>query len=118
MGVSDHYLLAVLNHPVSEAFVRTNTSPFRGGYYSHGKQFIEVLPVPVPSEEDREAIEGLVVQLISVLQQEATSRTPREKTLFERQSIDLRTQIEARVSTLFGLSPDEMDVIRAVPVPD
>lgn len=48
-AVTNLYLLAVLNHPLSEAFVRTNTSTFRGGYYSHGKQFIENLPIPVPT---------------------------------------------------------------------
>jgi type I restriction-modification system DNA methylase subunit len=116
-GVSDHYLLAVLNHPVSEAFVRMNTSTFRGGYYSHGKQFIEVLPVPVPSDEDRGAVEALVVQLISMLERVEAARTPHERTLLERQAVDLRGQVEARVTALFGLSAAEMDVIRAVPIP-
>jgi hypothetical protein len=116
-GVSDHYLLAVLNHPVSEAFVRTKTSTFRGGYYSHGKQFIEVLPVPVPSAADRSAVEALVIQLISMLERVEAARTPRERTLLERQAVDLRAQVEARITALFGLSAAEMDVIRAVPIP-
>ena len=64
VDISDHYLLAVLNHPISEAFIRTNTSTFRGGYYSHGKQFIENLPIPIPDEEQRTEIEDLVRTLI------------------------------------------------------
>lgn len=116
-GVSDHYLLAVLNHPVSEALLRTNTSTFRGGYYSHGKQFIEVLPVPIPSAADRVAIEALTGQLITMLDRAAAARTPHDKTLLERQAVDLRAQVEARITALFGLTGAEMDVIRAVPVP-
>ena len=65
-GLSNHYLLAVLNHRLSEAFVRTNTSVFRGGYYSHGKQFIKTLPIPVPGDERKREIEALVVRRIEM----------------------------------------------------
>ena len=58
--VSNHYLLAALNHPLSEAFVRTKTSVFRGGYYSHDKQFIDGLPIPVPDEQTMGEIEAMV----------------------------------------------------------
>jgi hypothetical protein len=116
-AITDYYLLALLNHPLSEAFIRTNTSPFRGGYYSHGKQFIEDLPIPIPSDPDRIAIEALVVQLIDVLAAVAAARTPQQKTISERQAADLRTQIETRVTNLLGLSTADMDLVRAVPVP-
>ena len=115
--VTNHYLLAVLNHPMSEAFVRNKTSSFRGGYYSHGKQFIEKLPVPVPTEAERAAIEALVAQLIDVLAAVAAARTPHQQTILQRQGDDLRAQIEARVTAVFGLSAADMDVVRAVPIP-
>lgn len=116
-GVTDHYLLAVLNHPVSEAAVRMNTSVFRGGYYSHGKQFIEDLAVPIPNEVDRAAIDALVVQLIAAQSDIVTARTPHDRSLAERQALDLRLQIEGQVTRLFGLTCAEMDIIRAVPPP-
>jgi type I restriction-modification system DNA methylase subunit len=115
--ISTHYLLAVLNHPLSEAFVRITTSPFRGGYYSHGKQFIEDLPIPVPAAPARSAVEALVVQMIDALDAVAGARTPHQKTLSERRVADLRAQIETHVAELFGLSAADMDVVRAVPVP-
>lgn len=116
-GVTDHYLLALLNHPVSEAFIRTNTSVFRGGYYSHGKQFIEDLPVPIPSEADRATIDALVIRLIAALTDVAAARTPHDRTLFERQAADLRQQIDGHITRLFGLTAADMDIIRAIPVP-
>lgn len=116
-GVTDHYLLAVLNHPISEAMVRTNTSVFRGGYYSHGKQFIEDLPVPTPDAADRAVIEALVVRLIAAHSDLAAARTPHDRTLFERQAFDLRQQVETNITRLFGLAPTDMDIVRAVPVP-
>lgn len=116
-GVTDHYLLAVLNHPVSEAFIRTNTSVFGGGYYSHGKQFIRDLPVPIPSDAIRATIDALVVRLIDAHSEIVTARMPRDRTLYERQAADLRQQIEDQITQLFGLTPADMAIICAVPVP-
>lgn len=115
--VSNHYLLAVLNHPLSEAFIRTKTSTFRGGYYSHGKQFIEALPIPIPAAPDRIVIENLVIDLINALDATARARTPHERTLNERVAVDLREQIERRVSAVFGLSAADMEIVQAVPIP-
>ena len=117
VAVTDHYLLAVLNHPLSEAFVRINTSVFGGGYYAHGKQFIENLPIPIPVAEVRFTIEALVRQMIEALDALAAARTPPEQALYERQATDLRAQIEARITAVFNLSAADMDVVRAVPVP-
>ena len=116
--VSNHYLLAVLNHPLSEAFVRTNTSPFRGGYYSHGKQFIETLPVPVPDDAPRDAIEALVRKLIGRLDDLAAAYMPRGRIRLERETTDLKRQIEQGVNQLFGLTDNDQSIINAVPIPD
>jgi hypothetical protein len=116
-GVTDLYLLAILNHPFSEALVRTNTSVFRGGYYSHGKQFIGSLPVPIPDATERYAIENLVQSLIDAAAAAAQARLPHKKRVREREVISLTAQVEAKVSALFGLSAADMAVIKAVPIP-
>ena len=97
--------------------MRINTSVFGGGYYAHGKQFIENLPIPIPVDEVRFAIEALVRQMIEALDALAAARTPPEQALYERQATDLRAQIEARITAVFNLSAADMDVVRAVPVP-
>jgi hypothetical protein len=117
MGISDLFLLAVLNHPLSEAIVRTIASVFRGGYYSHGKQFVKDLPVPIPSAEDRVAIEELVKRLMAALALRDSARTPHERTLHTRESVTLRTQIDGRVSALLGLSAEDLAIVMAVPIP-
>lgn len=114
---SNFFLLAVLHHPLSEAMVRTHTSPFRGGYYSHGKQFIEHLPIPAATPAQRAEIETLVVQLIAANDSAQAARVPHQKTLHERNAAALRDQIEARVSALFGLSPADVALAKAVPIP-
>ncbi|RFU12051.1 hypothetical protein DZD18_14005, partial [Rhodobacteraceae bacterium W635] len=115
--VSTLYLLAILNHPLSEAFVRTNTSPFRGGYYSHGKQFIESLPIPVPTEAQRIAIEAKVTELIASNDALTAARTQRAIRRKMREIHDLRVEIEQLVSAAFGLSDEELTTVDAVPIP-
>ncbi len=116
--VSNHYLLAALNHALSEAVVRTKTSVFRGGYYSHDKQFIDGLPIPVPDEETRGEIEGMVASLISMREGLVVARTPYERTRLNRSVNDLRQQIEYRMDGLFGLSDDDLAVVDSVPTPE
>jgi len=119
VGVSEShfFLLAVLHHPLSEAMIRTVTSPFRGGYYSHGKQFIEHLPMPSATSQQRERIEILVGQLLDANDRAATARLPHQRQLHERNAAVLREQIEDHISTLFGLSDEDMALVRAVPIP-
>jgi hypothetical protein len=114
---SNHFLLAVLHHPLCEAMVRTNTSTFRGGYYSHGKQFIEHLPVPPATPVQRAEVEGFVAQVIDAIEAAEQAKTPHQRTLHERNAQALKDAVEGRVSALFGLSADDMTVVRAVPVP-
>lgn len=115
--VSNFYLLAVLHHPLCEAMIRTNTSPFRGGYYSHGKQFIENLPIPAATDTERNEIERLVEDIIAANDASLASRIPHQRTVHERNAVALREQIENRVTALFGLSDADMAIIRAVPIP-
>lgn len=114
---TNFFLMAILHHPLSEAIIRTQTSLFRGGYYSHGKQFIGHLPVPDASLRQRQDVEQLVIQLITTNDALRDARTPHERTVQERRSVDLRGQIEVLVSELFGLSEEDMKLIRAVPAP-
>jgi hypothetical protein len=115
-GVSNKYLLAILNHPFSEALVRTKTSIFRGGYYSHGKQFIENLPVPIPDPVSLKSIEGLVDALLKAVADVSAARTPRVRVLKERAVAAVRAEIDAKVNKLFGLSSSDRTVVREVRV--
>jgi hypothetical protein len=114
---TNRFLLAVLHHPLCEAMVRMNTSTFRGGYYSHGKQFIEHLPVPAATPAQRAEIEALVVEMIMATDAQKAARTPHQRTLFERRVAELRLTIEDHVSGLFGLTPADLAIVMAVPVP-
>lgn len=116
--ISTLYLLAILNHPLYEAMIRTNTSVFRGGYYSHGKQFIKDLPIPVPDDEaTRVAVEEHAATVVSALEALNGARTPHERTRRARAARDARAQLERQVSALLSLSSEDLEIIESVPVP-
>lgn len=117
-NVSLNYLLAVLNHPLSEAIVRKNTSTFRGGYYSHGKQFIENLPIPEPSTVALTEINKLVTEMICVNSEAKAARMPHQRTAKEREAAMRRADIEVQINALFGLSDSDLETVRSVPVPN
>lgn len=41
------YIMGILSHPLVERMVKAGASEFRGAYYSHGKQFLENIPIRV-----------------------------------------------------------------------
>lgn len=43
-------LLAILHHPMVEAYVRSRADFFQGNYYTHKKQDLTPIPVPVPEK--------------------------------------------------------------------
>ena len=114
---TDYFLLAVLHHPLCEAMVRMNTSTFRGGYYSHGKQFIEHLPIPAATSAQRTEIEESVAAAIAAADALKEARTPHQQDLQKRRIATLRNEIEECVTALFELTTADMAVVSAVPVP-
>ncbi len=49
----DHrYLLALINSRLLDWLLKSISTPFRGGYYSWGKRYIERLPIVVPDLKD------------------------------------------------------------------
>lgn len=112
------YLMAVLCHPLSEAMVRSRTSVFRGGYYSHGKQFLTPLPVPDPGQAERDRIDGLVAQLIQAYEGLDAIRLPAQRAQAERDIARAKERIEEAITRAFDLNPDELTIVRGVPIPE
>jgi len=117
MVLTNFYLLAVLNHPLSEAFVRSNTSSFGGGYYSHGKQFIEDLPIPIATDAERATIEALVGDLVAAQDKLTAARTPNQRERVDRQIVEFRRQLDELITHAFELSETDLEIAKAVPVP-
>lgn len=116
------YLQAVLCHPVIEAMVRAVSSPFQGGYYSHGKQFIEGLPIPLVdlSKPVEKARHDRVVALVEELEAAGVAlkraSIPRVREVLARQRRALREELDKLVGRLLGVDDRDLETAQAVQV--
>lgn len=110
-------LLAILNHPLAEAVVRSHTSVFGGGYYSHGKQFISDILVPILSTKMRDAIADMVAEVIDARLTLANAKTPAEIDKASRRYHGLRDRLTDLVFDAFSMDDAEKQVVISVPMP-
>lgn len=109
MNESIFYIQAVLNHWLLELLVKNGASTFRGGYYSHGKQFIAKLPIRRIdfSSETQKAIHGEIVNRVHQLERlnlrmnEAHNSTA--KRAIERAIESTQKDLSGMIDGLYGV---------------
>lgn len=112
--ISIYYLQALLSHPVIDAIVCARASDFRGGYKSHGKQFIQNLPVRLIDfdNDDEVKLHDDVVEdvkrLIDVTETEEKANIPIQKRSLEKIKNRLRMKIEHAIGFLYNINEDDL----------
>jgi len=112
-----HYLQGLLNSRLLDWFLHGISTPFRGGYWSYGKRFIELLPIRTIDFADRhdrarhERMVALVEQMLTLHRDLAVAKTAHDKTLIERQIAASDRQIDRLVYELYGLTEEEIAVV-------
>ena len=122
--LSIYYLLGILSHPVMESFVRARSSKFRGGYGSHGRQYVTNIPIKtIDFEDKKEAKQYKVIvdtteKLISVLESFQTSTTPNKRTIYKRQRTVYRKRLFSQIEKLYNLSQEDLKSVLDFERPD
>jgi len=112
-----YYLQALLSSSLLDFYLHKVSSPFRGGYWSYGKRFIEQLPVrPInfsdPADVARhDKMVTLVERMLDLHKKLAAATIPADKTLYQRQIEATDRQIDALVYELYGLTEEEIAVV-------
>lgn len=115
--LSIYYLMAILSHPAFEAMIRQRTSMFRGGYGSHGKQFILGLPIrqvdfsDASQKEQHDGIVKLVERLIAQTEARRSATTPARRDYTARLCTMLKGELDRRIEALYGIESADMQVI-------
>ncbi|OWP83931.1 endonuclease [Flavobacterium davisii] len=111
------YILGILAHPVIEAMVKSGASEFRGAYYSHGKQFIENLPIRkidfdnLDEKQQHDDIVKTVKQLIN------TKSTINQETIYAKRNIlkckmdTLYSRLFQQINLLYNISDEDVNVV-------
>ena len=111
------YFLGILSHPVIESMVKSGASEFRGSYYSHGKQFIEKLPIKKIDftnkyeSEKYEKIIKIVRNLISTTAQYKAEKNSTRKKVLDRKLGTLFSQLVKVINDLYQISDEEFETV-------
>lgn len=114
-----HYILGILSHPVIEAMVKSGASEFRGAYYSHGKQFIENLPIRLIDFNNKSEVTlykeiiKAVNGLIETKQASKGIHITSERRVLQRKMNLLWNLLISKVNLLYGLSDEDIREIEA-----
>ncbi len=111
------YILGILSHPVIEAMVKAGASEFQGAYYSHGKQFIENLPIkkidfekPEEKKQHNE-IAKTVGQLIRTKAKFRQVYIGSKKNVLQRKLDYLYDQLINQINLLYKITGEEVKTV-------
>lgn len=111
------YMLGILAHPLFETMVKAGASEFRGAYYSHGKQFIENIPIrkidfsKADEKKKHEVIVKLVKQLIDAKAKFNQARLAAKKKVLKRKLDFLFSDLIGQINQLYKITGAEMSAV-------
>ena len=111
------YILGLLNSKLLDWFLKQSSSPYRGGYYSYNRQYIENIPICLidfsnPSEKTQhDKLVALVESMLELQKKYHETRMVQDKELYERQIKIVDAQIDRLVCELYGLTEEEVKVV-------
>ncbi|GIL16003.1 MAG: adenine methyltransferase [Chloroflexota bacterium] len=111
------YLLGLMNARLLRWYFPFVSAPFRGGWLSANRQYIEQLPIRTidftnPADVARHDKMVALVERMLVLQRErASAQTETDQQIFQRQIDATDKLIDALVYELYDLSPEEIRLV-------
>jgi adenine-specific DNA-methyltransferase len=94
------WLLAVLNSKLIEWYYRNISNSVRGGYLRAFTDYMQQIPIPVATPEQKQALEALVEQILAAKQADPKADVQ-----------SLETEIDQIVYQLYDLSPVEIRLV-------
>lgn len=103
------YLLGLLNSKLLSFYLSKISTPFRGGFWSCNRQYLEQLPVVIPDEgnADQQALAGKIGASVS----EITRLRVQSDERSEKDADFLEEQIDKLVYRLYSLGPEEIALV-------
>ncbi len=110
------YFMGIMAHPLFERMVQAGASEFRGAYYSHGKQFIENLPIKEINFKDADEIKTYknivktVKNLIATKKQYNKSYGA-ERTVLRRKIVVLDIELVSLINLIYDITEKEFTTV-------
>jgi type I restriction-modification system DNA methylase subunit len=114
-GLQYEYLLGLLNSKLLDALLKSSSTNFSGGYFAYNKQYIEPLPIYIPSNpEEQQKITDLVKQILKLHNQIKSVKTPQEQSQISQLISMMDESINDAVFDLYGLDETDIKIITSV----
>lgn len=112
------YFLGILSNPLFENKIKAGASEFRGAYYSHGKQFMENLPIRVidfNNEVEKSAYNNVVELTIGLIKTKKQINRDgvygANKIVLKRKFDLLYTKLIKQVNQLYDINDEEFNIV-------
>lgn len=110
------YFIGILSHPLFESMVKAGASEFRGAYYSHGKQFIENIPIRIidPENPNETKLYKEIIELVKGLIKTKTQFNEAygaSRVVLQRKLGMLNNSLVDSINTLYEISREEFKTV-------
>ena len=110
------YIVGILAHPLFERMVKAGASEFRGAYYSHGKQFMENLPIREIDENnisEKDLYDKIVKAVTDLIKtkKEFNESYGNNMTILKRKLTKLENTLIENVNQLYNIDPQEFNTV-------
>ena len=105
-------VLSILNSKLLEFYLQHISTPFRGGYYSYGKRFIEKLPIALPDEKGKAKLANLAkkqLERAKILQSFEGKKTS-ETAKLELEISETDNLINQEIYEIYGITEEERNI--------
>ena len=106
-----YFVLALLNSNVLEFYLKNISTPFKGGYFSYGKRFIDQLPLLIPEDSRFDSISSLSKIQVEISKKIRNLSNTNEKDLLERDFNKKGQELNRLIYEVYGLSKSEITLI-------
>jgi hypothetical protein len=106
------YLIAVLNSELLTFYFKRISSPFQGDWYAYEPRYLARIPIVVPNvRAEVERLAACARRMMSLAQDDRRARTPQDRVQIARQIEVLKTEVNAAVDGLYGVTDEERALI-------
>ena len=106
-----HFVLALLNSNVLEFYLKNISTPFRGGYFSYGKRFIDKLPLLIPKDSRFDLVSSLSEEQVKISKKMQNLHNTDERYLLERELYKINQELNQLIYQVYGLSKSEITLL-------
>ena len=111
------YVLGLLNSRLLNFYLKSVSTPMRGGFFRYFTQFMQQIPIrridfaQSAEKAQHDKMVGLVERMLTLHKDKAAARLATEKNMLQMQIEATDRQIDTLVYALYGLTDDEIAVV-------